>query len=59
MLLAVLLIIILSGIVIFDQLRLKRLEDALERVNILSYEGDSLVIYHPLNLEDENVFISP
>ncbi|MCF7911162.1 MAG: peptidoglycan DD-metalloendopeptidase family protein [Candidatus Cloacimonetes bacterium] len=59
MLLALLLVIILISIIVFDQVRIKNLEVALGRIMILSGAGDSLVVYHPLKLTERQVLLTP
>jgi len=57
--LVTILIIILAGIILFDQLRIGKLEDTLGNIMILSYSGDSLVVYHPMKLEESELFVTP
>jgi murein DD-endopeptidase MepM/ murein hydrolase activator NlpD len=59
MLLAIILVIILGSIIIFDQIRIGELEDALGRIMILSSAGDSLVVFHPLKLTERQVLLTP
>ena len=59
LLLVLLIILILAGIIVFDQLRIGKLEETLDRIMILSYSGDSLVVYHPLKLETRKILLTP
>ncbi len=59
LLLVLLIMVILAGIIIFDQLRIGKLEETLNKLMILSYSGDSLVVYHPLKLEGRKLLITP
>ena len=59
LLLAIILVIILGSIIIFDQIRIRELEDALGRIMILSSAGDSLVVFHPLKLRERQVLLTP
>lgn len=57
--LMLLIIVVLAGIVVFDQIKLRGLEEAMGRVLVLSNTGDSLVVYHPVNLKERQVLLTP
>jgi murein DD-endopeptidase MepM/ murein hydrolase activator NlpD len=58
-LLVLIVIIILLGIIVSDQLRIRRLEGVLGNLLILGFSGDSLVVYHPMKISEQKLLISP
>lgn len=57
--LLVLISLILFGVVIFDQFRINKLNSIIDKVDILSYQGDSLLVYSPRLLEESTLLITP
>lgn len=55
----IVIIVIMLSLIISDQIRINYLEEKLSHVRILTYEGDSLLVYGPERLNERSIYISP